>query len=88
MTEEMRARLSYSADVDDFLNVGSAKLIVCSLRSLRGWLHVTGQVPMSLATAVHRWRVGGCQACPKGLEPAELRRLLCSCYRRTTVGRP
>jgi hypothetical protein len=28
---------------------GSAKLIVCALRSLLGWLHLTGTVPVSLA---------------------------------------
>jgi site-specific recombinase XerD len=67
--------------------VGTAKLIVCSLRSLLGWLHLTGQVPVSLATAVPSvagWRLSGL---PKGLEPAQLRRLLASCDRRTTTGR-
>jgi site-specific recombinase XerD len=67
--------------------VGSAKLIVCSLRSLLGWLHVTGQVPVSLATAVPSvagWRLSGL---PKGLEPAQLRRLLAGCDRRTRTGR-
>lgn len=32
--------------------VGSAKLIVCALRSLLRWLHLTGQLPVSLAAAV------------------------------------
>ena len=65
--------------------VGSAKLIVCALRSLLGWLHVTGQVPVSLAAAVPSvagWRLSGL---PKGLEPGQLR-LLTGCDRRTPTG--
>jgi integrase/recombinase XerD len=67
--------------------VGSAKLIVCALRSLLGWLHLTGTVPVSLATAVPSvagWRLSGL---PKGLEPGQLRRLLAGCDRRTPTGR-
>jgi integrase/recombinase XerD len=67
--------------------VGSAKLIVCSLRSLLGWLHVTGATPVSLAGAVPSvagWRLS---ALPKGLEPGQLRRLLAACDRRTATGR-
>jgi integrase/recombinase XerD len=67
--------------------VGSAKLIVCALRSLLTWLHLTGAVPASLATAVPSvagWRLSGL---PKGLEPAQLRRLLGACDRRTPTGR-
>jgi site-specific recombinase XerD len=67
--------------------VGSAKLIVCALRSLLGWLHVTGQVSVSLASAVPSvagWRLSGL---PKGLEPSQLRRLLAGCDRRTPTGR-
>jgi integrase/recombinase XerD len=66
---------------------GSAKLIVCALRSLLRWLHVTGQVPVSLAAAVPAvagWRLSGL---PKGLEPSQLRRLLGACDRRTPTGR-
>ncbi|MGH3613644.1 MAG: tyrosine-type recombinase/integrase [Pseudonocardia sp.] len=66
--------------------VGSAKLIVCALRSLLGWLHVTRQVPVSLAAAVPAvagWRLSGL---PKSLEPGQLRRLLASCDRRTPTG--
>ena len=67
--------------------VGSAKLIVCALRSLLRWLHLTGQVSTSLAAAVPSvagWRLSGL---PTGLEPGELRRLLASCDRRTPTGR-
>jgi integrase/recombinase XerD len=66
---------------------GSAKLIVCALRSLLRWLHLTGTVPASLATAVPSvagWRLSGL---PKGLEPGQLRRLLAGCDRRTPTGR-
>ncbi len=83
-----------AADVSGFVlascpggAVGSAKLIVCALRSLLGWLHVTGAVPVPLATAVPSvagWRLSGL---PKGLEPAQLRRLLGGCDRRTRTGR-
>jgi integrase/recombinase XerD len=56
--------------------VGSAKLVVCGLRSLLRWLHLTGQLPTSLAAAVPSvagWRLSNL---PKGLEPDQLRRLL------------
>ena len=66
---------------------GSAKLIVCALRSLLRWLHVTGMVPVSLSAAVPSvagWRLSGL---PKGLDPGQLRRLLAGCDRRTATGR-
>lgn len=67
--------------------VGSAKLIVCALRSLLAWLHVTEQMATSLVGAVPSvagWRLS---SLPKGLERGELRRLLASCDRRTRTGR-
>jgi integrase/recombinase XerD len=67
--------------------VGSAKLIVCALRSLLRWLHLTGAVPVPLAAAVPSvagWRLSGL---PKGLEPGQLRSLLATCDRRTPTGR-
>lgn len=83
-----------SADVNRFVvaacagrPVGTAKLIVTVLRSLLGWLHLTGVVSASLAAAVPSvagWRLSGL---PKALEPGELRRLLASCDRRTPTGR-
>jgi integrase/recombinase XerD len=83
-----------AADVNGFVlaacpgcTVGSAKLIVCALRSLLGWLHVTGAVPVSLSAAVPSvagWRLSGL---PKGLEPVQLGRLLGACDRRTPTGR-
>jgi integrase/recombinase XerD len=83
-----------AADVSGFVlascpgrAVGSAKLIVCALRSLLRWLHLSGQMPASVASAVPSvagWRLS---SMPKGLEPGELRRLLASCDRRTSTGR-
>jgi integrase/recombinase XerD len=67
--------------------VGSAKLIVCALRSVLRWLHLTGEVPVSLAAAVPPvagWRLSGL---PKGIAPDQLRRLLSGCNRRTPTGR-
>jgi integrase/recombinase XerD len=66
---------------------GSAKMIVTALRSLLGWLHLDGQLPVSLTSAVPSvagWRLSGL---PRGLEPDQLRRLLASCDRRRTCGR-
>jgi integrase/recombinase XerD len=67
--------------------VGSAKLIVCSLRSLLRWLHLTGVVSTPLAAAVPSvagWRLS---SLPKALEPGQLRSLLAACDRRTPTGR-
>jgi len=67
--------------------VGSAKMIVTALRSLLGWLHLDGQLPVSLVDAVPSvagWRLTGL---PRGLEPEQLRRLLASCDRRRVRGR-
>lgn len=82
-----------AADITGFISgacparaAGSAKLIVCALRSLLAWLHVTGQTPAPLAEAVPPvagWRLS---TVPKGLEPGEVRRLLGSCDRRTRTG--
>jgi integrase len=67
--------------------VGSAKLIVCALRSRLRWLHLTGAVP-GIADGGRSvgggWRLPGL---PKGLEPGQLRRLLAICDRRTPTGR-
>jgi integrase/recombinase XerD len=67
--------------------VGSAKLIVCALRSLLGWLHLTGQIRAPLAAAVPSvpgWRLSGL---PKGLEAGQLGRLMRAPDRRTATGR-
>lgn len=67
--------------------VGSAKLIVCALRSLLRWLHVSGLTPISLAGAVPAVAGHRLAGLPKGLDPGELRRLLTACDRRTPTGR-
>jgi site-specific recombinase XerD len=67
--------------------VGSAKLIVCALRSLLRWLHLTGQLPVSLAAAVPAVAGWKLSSLPRGLEPGQLDRLLASCDRRTPTGR-
>src|SRR5215831_14799782 len=67
--------------------VGSGKLIVCAVRSLLRWLHLTGVIATPLAAAVPSvagWRLGGL---PKALEPGQLRSLLAACDRRTPTGR-
>lgn len=66
---------------------GSAKMIVTALRSLLGWLHLDGQLPVSLTSAVPSvagWRLSGL---PRGVEPDDLRRLLAGCDRRRACGR-
>jgi len=66
---------------------GSAKLLVCALRSLLGFLHVDGVLAESLIGAVPSvagWRLAGL---PRGLEPGQASRLLAGCDRRTTLGR-
>lgn len=67
--------------------VGSVKLIVCALRSLLRWLHLTGQLPAPLAAAVSAvdgWKLLNLS---NGLEPGQLERLLAGCDRRTATGR-
>ncbi len=67
--------------------VGSAKLIVCALRSLLRWLHLTGVIPVSLAATVPSVAGRRLSGLPKGLEPGQLRSLLSACDRRTRTGR-
>jgi integrase/recombinase XerD len=66
---------------------GSAGLVVSDLRSLLGFLHLSGRVPAALAPAVPavaRWRGS---TVPRYLTRAEVDRLLASCDRRRAVGR-
>jgi integrase/recombinase XerD len=66
---------------------GSAKMTVTSLRSLLGWLHVTGVLSEYLAWAVPSvaaWRLA---RLPQPLEPAQVKAMLDSCDRATANGR-
>lgn len=67
--------------------IGSAKLIVCALRSFLTWLHLTGITSVCWASAAPAVAGGRLSGLPKGLEPAQLWRLLTSCDRRTRTGR-
>jgi integrase/recombinase XerD len=63
------------------------KHLVCALRSLLRFLHVTGVLGESLIAAVPSvasWRLTGL---PRGLEPAQVRSVLASCDRGTANGR-
>lgn len=66
---------------------GTAKLIVTVTRSLLGWLHMTGFVEPSLASAVPGVATSRLAGVPDALSPTCLRRLLASCDRRTATGR-
>jgi integrase/recombinase XerD len=66
---------------------GSAKLTVTALRSLLGFLHLDGDLSVSLVGAVPSvasWRLSGL---PRGLEPEQVARLLSGCDRGTATGR-
>jgi len=65
----------------------SAKLLVTSLRSLLGFLHVEGLTARALAGSVPSvagWRLAGL---PRGLDAEQVRQLLDSCDRSTVAGR-
>jgi site-specific recombinase XerD len=66
---------------------GAAKLTVTALRSLLGFLHVEGVIERPLVAAVPSIAGRCLVGLPKGLEPAQVRRLLDSCDRRTRIGR-
>jgi integrase/recombinase XerD len=83
-----------AADVTEFVlaecasrSVGSAKYVVCGLRSLLGYLYVAGHTDTPLEAAVPKvasWRFA---RVPVAFGRAEVARLLASCDRRTTFGR-
>jgi site-specific recombinase XerD len=83
-----------AAEVTEFVlaecssrSVGSAKFIVCGLRSLLRYLYVAGHIDGRLDPAVPTvagWRLAGV---PVAFDRAEVARLLASCDRRTTFGR-
>lgn len=83
-----------AAEVTEFVlaecasrSVGSSKYIVCGLRSLLRYLHVSGDIEAPLDDAVPTaagWRLA---ALPVVFGRAEVARLLASCDRRTSFGR-
>lgn len=83
-----------AAEVTEFVlaecaprSVGSAKYVVCGLRSLLRYLHVAGRIETALDAAVPAaagWRLA---AVPVTVGRAEVVRLLASCDRRTMFGR-
>jgi len=64
-----------------------AKMTVTALRSLLGFLHLEGEIDRPLAAAVPSASSWQMQALPKGLEPAEVERLLASCDPSSANGR-
>jgi site-specific recombinase XerD len=83
-----------AAEVTEFVltecaprSVGSAKYVVCGLRSLLCYLYVAGHTEGQLEAAVPKvagWRLAGL---PVTFGRAEVARLLASCDRRSTFGR-
>lgn len=67
--------------------MGSAKLTVCALRSLLGFLHVDGVLTQSLASAVPSVAGSRLAGLPTALEPGQTRQLVASCDRGSVVGR-
>lgn len=65
---------------------GTARLTVTALRSLLGWLHLAGEIPVPLAwavPAVASWRLA---ALPAPLEPGQVRAMLDGCDTGTPAG--
>lgn len=66
--------------------MGSAKLTVCALRSLLSFLHVVGELPQSLVSAVPSVAGSRLAGLPRAVEPGQVKRMLASCDRSTAVG--
>ena len=72
-----------SAEAD---SVGSAKALVTALRSLLGFLHVEGLIPVPLTAAVPGvagWRLS---ALPRAMDAVQVRALLTACATDTVTG--
>jgi integrase/recombinase XerD len=86
-------RLS-AADVTSFLarecpkrSVSGARDLVCALRALLRYLHLSGLIAAPLVWAVPSVADLRDHTLPRGLEPAAVRKLLASCDQRRLVGR-
>jgi integrase/recombinase XerD len=66
--------------------VWAAKALTTALRSLLGFLHVTGHVPRGLVAAVPAVAGWGLRALPRGIGPDQLAAMLASCDRTTAMG--
>ena len=66
---------------------GVAKVIVTAMRSLLGWLHLEGVVPVPLAAAVPSVASRRLSGLPDPLNAAQIKALLAACDRRSWVGR-
>ena len=78
---------SFMVDYCRDQNTSSAKATVTAVRALLRFLHVTGQVRVSLVGAVPAvagWRLA---SLPRGLDSTVVTRLLEGCDRATIVGR-
>lgn len=82
------------ADVSLFLaaecpkrSVSAARGLTSGLRSLLGWLYLTGRIADPLVWAVPSVADLRDRSLPRGLDAATVRRLLASCDRRRTAGR-
>lgn len=83
-----------AADVSLFLarqcpirSVSGARDLVCALRSLLRYLHLTGVIVAPLVWAVPSIADLRDRSLPRGLDPLAVRQLLASCDRRRLVGR-
>lgn len=92
-SEVVWARLTAS-DVTGFVlsecpgrGVGTAKLVVCALRSLLSWLHLSGQVSAPLAQVVPAVAGWPAARMSKALTASELAALLVAADRDTVAGR-
>lgn len=68
-------------------SIGDSKNIVSALRSLLRFLYLEGETPIALASAAPAMAGWRNTSLPRGLEPAQIKRLLSGCDRRTAVGR-
>jgi site-specific recombinase XerD len=68
-------------------SIGSAQLLSTALRSLLGYLHIEGLILRPLDAAVPSVAGSKLAGLPRGLEAAEVERLLAACDRRTRTGR-
>jgi site-specific recombinase XerD len=77
---------AFVVDTCPSMRKGTAKLTVTALRSLLGWLHVAGEIPVPLGWAVPSVANGKLAALPAPLEPGQVTAMLGSCDTGTAGG--